>query len=308
MERLRTILLGPAAALAMAALAQEFCSIGNLNDPVGPPVPGIVQGRKAVAYLVVPDDDCGCPDPAVKLQSVFMALNFSPAQVPQQFQVHAGIRPAEPIPGTNSFKPGHWYYESATVDVLVQAPGPFLLQAPAVNARWMNMDQPYFLTITFDTPLDANIMVDGDDQPGIAWISPDGHDWLDMYDGQIDKTSGGKTIIWGDVLCGTESAGGPAGVSGPGAAPGLAPPTPNPFNPMTRFAVSLPEAGPATVSVHDARGRLVRTLVDGHLAAGEHAFAWDGRDDAGRRAPAGVYLLRAETPAGVAVQKAAMIK
>jgi len=308
MKSLRTILLGLVTALAVAALAQEFCSIGNLNDPVGAPVPGIVQGKKAIAYFVVPDNDCGCPDPAVQLQRVFMALHFSPAQVPQQFQVHAGIRPAEPIPGTNHYKPGHWYYESAPVNVFVQAPGPFLLQAPAINARWMNMDQPYFLTITFDTPLNANIMVDGDDQPGIAWISPDGNDWIDMYSGQLDKTSRGKTIIWGDVLCGAESADGPAGVPGWSLGPELTPPTPNPFNPTTHFAVNLPEAGPATVSVHDARGRLVRTLADGRLEADSHAFTWDGRDDEGRPAPAGVYLLRAETPTGLAVQRAAMIK
>jgi hypothetical protein len=308
MKRARTILIALAAALAAAAVANQFCSIGNLNDPVGPPVPGIVQGKRAVAYLVIPDNQCGCADPSVQLQRIFMGLHFDTGQVPQQFQVHAGIRPAVPIPGTNSYKPGHWYYESATVGVFVQEPGPFLLEAPAVNARWMTMDQPYFLTITFDSPLDANIMVDGDDQPGIAWISPDGSDWFDMYDGQLDKTSGGKTIIWGDVLCGTESAEGPAGVPGPGLAPELTPPAPNPFNPTTRFTVRLPEAGQATVTVHDTRGRLVRTLADGRLEAGEHGFAWDGRDDRGGRAPAGVYLLRAETPTGVSVQKAAMIK
>jgi len=39
----------------------------------------------------------------------------------------------------------------------------------------------------------------------------------------------------------------------------------------------------------------VRTLVQGHLAAGAHSVLWDGRDNTGNQASSGVYiaLLRA---------------
>jgi hypothetical protein len=68
--------------------------------------------------------------------------------------------------------------------------------------------------------------------------------------------------------------------------------SPNPFNPRTTIAFDLPRATEATLSVHDLRGRVVRTLVNGRLAAGRQLVEWDGRDAAGRPAASGVYLVR----------------
>lgn len=67
---------------------------------------------------------------------------------------------------------------------------------------------------------------------------------------------------------------------------------PNPFNPSTTIEYSLSQAGPVTLTIHDIRGRLVRTLVDGPLGAGRRSVSWDGRSDAGESLPSGVYLLR----------------
>lgn len=68
---------------------------------------------------------------------------------------------------------------------------------------------------------------------------------------------------------------------------------PNPFNPSTQLEFSLPAASTVTLTVHDLRGRLVRTLVAGaEHAAGDHATTWDGRDDAGAPVASGVYLAR----------------
>jgi hypothetical protein len=68
---------------------------------------------------------------------------------------------------------------------------------------------------------------------------------------------------------------------------------PNPFNPSTTVAFTLPRVGTVTLRIHDAAGRLVRTLLAGApRAAGRHEVVWDGRDDRGRIAPAGVYLAR----------------
>lgn len=53
--------------------------------------------------------------------------------------------------------------------------------------------------------------------------------------------------------------------------------------------------GPARVSVHDVGGREVRVLVDGELPAAGNRTSWDGRDAAGRRVSAGVYLVRVAT-------------
>lgn len=51
-------------------------------------------------------------------------------------------------------------------------------------------------------------------------------------------------------------------------------------------------AAPARLDLHDARGRLVRTLWRGPLAPGELSWRWDGRDQDGRACAAGVYVAR----------------
>lgn len=89
----------------------------------------------------------------------------------------------------------------------------------------------------------------------------------------------------------------------------LLPPSPNPFNPRTTVAFELPARGPATLRVFDAAGRAVATLLEARvLEAGRHALAWDGRNDTGRPAPGGLYLLRLEAAGGVQVRKAALLK
>jgi hypothetical protein len=66
---------------------------------------------------------------------------------------------------------------------------------------------------------------------------------------------------------------------------------PTPAVSQVRLSYRLPAAGPATLFVTDARGRLVRTLVhDEATTAGDHVASWDGMDDRGVRVPAGVYF------------------
>lgn len=67
---------------------------------------------------------------------------------------------------------------------------------------------------------------------------------------------------------------------------------PNPFNPSTTIAFTLAEPSPVAVGIYDVRGRRVRTLVDSDYGMGRNSVAWDGRDDAGRRVPSGVYFCR----------------
>lgn len=67
---------------------------------------------------------------------------------------------------------------------------------------------------------------------------------------------------------------------------------PNPFSERTTLRFTLPVPATVEVAVYDALGRRVRRLADGTRGAGPHVLAWDGRDDAGRRLAAGVYLLR----------------
>ncbi|MBS1261013.1 MAG: Thermophilic serine proteinase [Calditrichaeota bacterium] len=86
------------------------------------------------------------------------------------------------------------------------------------------------------------------------------------------------------------AAGDPAQVALPGEY-SLGDAYPNPFNPETSVAVSLPEANELTVSVYNLAGRKVATLADGSYNAGEHRFAFDASGMA-----SGVYFIRATVP------------
>lgn len=71
---------------------------------------------------------------------------------------------------------------------------------------------------------------------------------------------------------------------------------PNPFNPSTIISFQIPTnmAGPTRLVIYNLTGQIVRVLTDGHLAAGAHVLAWDGRDESGQEAASGVYIYRLE--------------
>jgi subtilisin family serine protease len=73
---------------------------------------------------------------------------------------------------------------------------------------------------------------------------------------------------------------------------GLGTPTPNPAAGITRLSFTLAQPGDADLTVFDASGRRVRSLAGGFLPAGTHGASWDGRDEAGESAPAGLYFAR----------------
>jgi len=68
---------------------------------------------------------------------------------------------------------------------------------------------------------------------------------------------------------------------------------PNPFNPRTTIRYILADAAPVTLTIHDAAGRLVRTLAGGTpRPAGVHTATWRGLDDLGRPQASGTYYCR----------------
>ena len=71
---------------------------------------------------------------------------------------------------------------------------------------------------------------------------------------------------------------------------------PNPFNASTVIPFQIPAglAGPTRLVIYNLTGQIVRVLTDGHLAAGAHVLAWDGKDGSGEAAASGVYIYRLE--------------
>lgn len=67
---------------------------------------------------------------------------------------------------------------------------------------------------------------------------------------------------------------------------------PNPFNPGTVISFRTTKRTQATLLVYNLLGQKVRTLLDEPVDAGTVSVTWDGRDDGGREAAAGVYFYR----------------
>jgi hypothetical protein len=88
----------------------------------------------------------------------------------------------------------------------------------------------------------------------------------------------------------------------------LHPNYPNPFFPATTFSFDLKYEGRVRLSVHDAQGRLVRTLVNEDVGPGSHEIAWDGRSDAGEELSAGTYFYRLRAAGITYTRKAILTK
>ncbi len=83
----------------------------------------------------------------------------------------------------------------------------------------------------------------------------------------------------------------------------LAPPMPNPFNPVTRIAYWLPEKSFVKLSIYDVAGRLVDRLIEDIRPRGEHVVEWDASGIA-----SGTYFLRLEVGKEVRVRRVTLLK
>ena len=88
----------------------------------------------------------------------------------------------------------------------------------------------------------------------------------------------------------------------------LHPSAPNPFERQTTIAFDMPQSAPARVGVYNVSGALVRTLLDGSVAAGRHTLSWEGHDDHGVDVAQGVYVLRLESGSNVATRKVVLTR
>jgi hypothetical protein len=113
-----------------------------------------------------------------------------------------------------------------------------------------------------------------------------------------------EVVISGELEDGTMFAGldvirvmfngGPQNVTAKSALPmefSLGQNYPNPFRETTVLRFAVPLASGVRLTVYDVAGRLVVSLVDDQLEPGYYTVEWEGVDQAGKRVPAGVYLI-----------------
>ena len=133
--------------------------------------------------------------------------------------------------------------------------------------------------------------------------------------GEIDGlhafASGVLVGDWDDGLvmfpaqCAPVAAAGPAPVASGAPVIHVAP---NPLTTRAEIAFEVGREGTVEVAVYDIAGRRVRRLGGGTAGAGPARLTWDGRDDAGRSLPAGVYFVRVRSGMTTSTARMALVR
>jgi len=78
---------------------------------------------------------------------------------------------------------------------------------------------------------------------------------------------------------------------------------PNPFNPTTQIHFNLAKTGQATLQIFDVQGRLLETLVDGIVQAGNHDVSFDASHQ-----PSGIYFYKLASDGISQIKKMTLVK
>jgi hypothetical protein len=79
-------------------------------------------------------------------------------------------------------------------------------------------------------------------------------------------------------------------------------------NPTTQIRYQLPQAVQVSLTIYNMLGQKVRELINAQQPAGYHTAIWDGRDNAGRPVPTGVYHYRLQAGSFTVTKKMLMAK
>ena len=67
------------------------------------------------------------------------------------------------------------------------------------------------------------------------------------------------------------------------------------INPSTKIEFKIPLMEQVNVSVYNLEGRLVKTLVNQVMSAGNHVVNWDGTNEIGAKVSTGMYIYQLKT-------------
>ena len=78
---------------------------------------------------------------------------------------------------------------------------------------------------------------------------------------------------------------------------------PNPFNVQTMIEYRVTKAGPVRLIVYDHAGKKICTMLEANQSPGAYQLIWNGRNDRGKKASAGLYIYRLESQNGSVSKK-----
>jgi Outer membrane protein Omp28/FlgD Ig-like domain len=158
--------------------------------------------------------------------------------------------------------------------------------------------------LTFAAPYPDTVLVNLPFTLPGAWIEENVHLVAFLQEQGSRQIEQGATLSIMDLPVGIGTEPAPLFAS----ADRLDPVRANPFNPRAEIRFELARAGWTEVTVHDALGRRVRTLLDAERPAGRHALVWEGRDESGSELGSGLYFVRLIGPMATASEKAILLR
>lgn len=83
---------------------------------------------------------------------------------------------------------------------------------------------------------------------------------------------------------------------------------PNPFNPSTSIKYQLPASANVKITIYNAIGQEIITLVNRHHEAGYYNITWNGKDKSGNLVHSGIYIYKMEAGEFSSVKKMLFLK
>lgn len=71
--------------------------------------------------------------------------------------------------------------------------------------------------------------------------------------------------------------------------------SPNPFYSVASISFELSEPGYTSIKVFDLAGRIVCSLAESELGAGQYSYIWNGRSQGGEPVASGLYICRIQS-------------
>ena len=226
--------------------------------------------------------------------------------------IEALAPPADPVQDyrfTANFQVSAYYISGRTlwddIDVLgVQGDFYKLVDLPA-TASFLATDSDNILFLQLENFCDAYSYVPPSSAAAFLFDIPVGQDWYAFADNShhhgnaVSLTGGVYLEHWGTPNDDPQA---------PSAIIALSAASPNPFATKTELKLDLPSAARVESGIYNLRGQKVRGFGPVDLAAGSHAFSWDGRDDSGSEVASGVYLFRVDAQDRSLSRKILLIK
>ncbi|MEE9190352.1 MAG: T9SS type A sorting domain-containing protein, partial [Candidatus Neomarinimicrobiota bacterium] len=83
---------------------------------------------------------------------------------------------------------------------------------------------------------------------------------------------------------------------------------PNPFNPSTTIRYGIESDSRVTIEIHDISGKQILTLLNNTQTQGWYSVVWNGTNQQGDQAPAGVYFSKITSGNEVITSKLMLLK